>query len=500
MAVIRSDLSVLDSNTLHQFRNSTPIPSQKVQGNDTSLVSKVNSVTNYCIDDSASISLTNAFTGANSFSQQATFSHADGIKVNKIVPVNTNENVLIEISGSSKAYKGATAGTSTELLNQGEISTLINSASGAVTMIGADGVTAGTGGLTPSPGATDNVKYLRGDATYAAISTSEIASASKSGNDTTLVTGTAGGDGKIGQWNSDGDLVASTYSVNDIHKANRRHFNAKLFIDSPSGDNTVKLYPLTVGAVVYLYTNSVWLPYDVTSAISLSMPSTTDTNYDIFLYDNSGTLTLEHVAWSNNTTRATALAFQDRIYVKSGEANKRYVATVRTGSVSGQVVLTNGQHFIWNMYNDNYSLDIITVPTSTWTYNTASFRAVNNSTTVGETRHETVIGIAALENIVVRAYTYAFRGSAGISAAGVVAPGIGVNSTTVNSATGAGGFTSNNHVSLMDCVYRNAASLAVGYHYLQQLEFGEGGVTTTYYGGDVRTRMEIEYIREANQT
>lgn len=40
------------------------------------------------------------------------------------------------------------------------------------------------------------------------VETADIASGSKSGSDTTLVTGTAGSDGDLARWNADGDLVS----------------------------------------------------------------------------------------------------------------------------------------------------------------------------------------------------------------------------------------------------------------------------------------------------
>jgi hypothetical protein len=51
--------------------------------------------------------------------------------------------------------------------------------------------------------------------------------------------------------------------------------------------------------------------------------------YDVFLYDSGGTPTLEILAWTGNTTRATALTTQDGVLVKSGDASRRSLGTVR---------------------------------------------------------------------------------------------------------------------------------------------------------------------------
>lgn len=105
MAVVRSNLSSLDANLLHSFNVGTPVPSTKVQGNDDTLRGKVNTVTQYCIDDSASLTETNSFSGSNTFTTNTIFSHTDGIDTNKISTVNTNDNLVIIPLGTGKIYR-----------------------------------------------------------------------------------------------------------------------------------------------------------------------------------------------------------------------------------------------------------------------------------------------------------------------------------------------------------------------------------------------------------
>lgn len=73
------------------------------------------------------------------------------------------------------------------------------------------------------------------------------------------------------------------------------------------------------GNKISLYNGSVWQLLSF-SEISLALGTiSSGTNYDVFAYNNSGTVALDSiVAWTNDTTRATALALQDGIYVKSG--------------------------------------------------------------------------------------------------------------------------------------------------------------------------------------
>lgn len=109
---------------------------------------------------------------------------------------------------------------------------------------------------------------------------------------------------------------------------------------------------------LYTGTGSVW-EYLTFSEISLALGSVTaDLPYDIFAYNSGGTLTLEKVAWTNTTTRATTIAQQDGVWCKSGTLTKRYVGTVHTvstaaveDSVGGIATNANGKRFVWNVDN-----------------------------------------------------------------------------------------------------------------------------------------------------
>lgn len=52
--------------------------------------------------------------------------------------------------------------------------------------------------------------------------------------------------------------------------------------------------------------------------------------YDIFAYPINGKVAFEILAWTNTTTRATALAYQDGILCKSGYKSKRYIGSFAT--------------------------------------------------------------------------------------------------------------------------------------------------------------------------
>ena len=78
---------------------------------------------------------------------------------------------------------------------------------------------------------------------------------------------------------------------------------------------------------------------------------TSGLTYDLFAYNNSGTLALEFSAWTNATTRATALVYQNGILVKSGATTRRYLGTFYTTSTTKTEDSTARSDFLWNYYN-----------------------------------------------------------------------------------------------------------------------------------------------------
>jgi hypothetical protein len=138
--------------------------------------------------------------------------------------------------------------------------------------------------------------------------------------------------------------------------ADPRTFEARLTLISgdpaPSTDITGTTLYLTPyrGNVVSLFNGTNWASTTLTELSLATGSLLANTNYDVFVYLNAGVLTLETVAWTGDTTRATELATQDTIYVKSGDATHRYVGTVRTTAVAGTIADTAVQRYIWNEY------------------------------------------------------------------------------------------------------------------------------------------------------
>jgi len=219
------------------------------------------------------------------------------------------------------------------------------------------------------------------------------------------------------------------------------------------------------GNQVALFNGSSWT-FFAFSERNLSLSGlVANRNHDIFLYDNAGTLTLEAVAWTNDTTRSTVLALQDGIYVKSGATARRYLGTLRTTN-AGQTEDSVKKRFVYNEANPVARKLVIKETASSWTYSTAAWRAANNNTA---NRVEVVVGnIGSIIDI-----NLACRMDGG---------GAGSNQSiaydTTTSAIGDLFMTCNNNGNISAHLVHNPA---IGYHYYQWVENGRGS-SSTYYG------------------
>lgn len=172
---------------------------------------------------------------------------------------------------------------------------------------------------------------------------------------------------------------------------------------------------------VSLYDGAQWAQRTFTE-VSIAVPATTNTMYDVFAFDNAGTFTLELTAWTNDTTRATALVKQDGVYVKTGALTRLYLGSFRTTGVSGQTEDSFAKRYVWNYYHRAERLMRVLEATNSWNYTTASWRQANGATA---NQLDFVIGVAevALNAQVV----VLFDNNAGGNHAAV---GIGLDSTT----------------------------------------------------------------------
>lgn len=235
---------------------------------------------------------------------------------------------------------------------------------------------------------------------------------------------------------------------------------------------TVYMTPI-VGNRIALYDGAVW-NIRTTAQISVSVPATTNTPFDVFCYDNSGTPTLETVNWTNDTTRATALTTQDGVYVKSGATTRRYIGTCRTTGSSGQTEDSFAKRFVWSYYNRVIKAMRRLESTASWNYTTATWRQANNA---AANQLDFVIGVDEDE---VRATATALVSNTGVNSGYV---GIGLDST---SALATGCMATYLQVQVANQFVTGSSHLdtfpGVGRHYLAWLERSDGSGTMTWYG------------------
>jgi hypothetical protein len=248
--------------------------------------------------------------------------------------------------------------------------------------------------------------------------------------------------------------------------------------DSTSGA-TLYLTPFVSG-MIRLYYGGAWTVHttaEVSVAISLALSSI----YDVFAYWTGAAVALEFsAAWTNSTTRSQALTRQDGVLVKSADPTRLYVGTVRTNaSFSTQLFDDRSTRYVWNYYNRQPRYLRCSDSTDSWTYANPNqvWRQVRASTT---NKVEFVCG--DVTPIEMTATSLVSQASAGPSYAGA---GIGIDSTTVNSAPVFGNVCYTTPVLPSTALYRGL--LAAGYHAVNWLEVGYDNAVTYTFLGDAGT-------------
>lgn len=209
---------------------------------------------------------------------------------------------------------------------------------------------------------------------------------------------------------------------------------------------------------------------------SLSLSGyTTGKPFDIFGYDNAGTLAIESLVWTNDTTRATALTTQDGVLVKSGDATRKYLGTIYT-SATGQTDDSKAKRYVWNYYNRIRRELSRYDTTNSWTYTTATIRQARGSTS---NQVDYVVGVA--EELVEAAVIGTFSNSTAGAVQGI-GVGIGVDSTTAFSSMPGYNGSGNNTGDPVSAVANYRGQPGIGKHSLVWLEYSTATGTTTWVG------------------
>lgn len=254
---------------------------------------------------------------------------------------------------------------------------------------------------------------------------------------------------------------------------------------------------------VEIYDATNWVPYqcvELTLALDSNSGHTgyhqSGKNFFLGVINDSGTRRLaSSVAWSGDTTIGTGAGTAETEIFEGRLVNK-VAMTVRFGSVSGNTVSVaarqmtiiggfrasaDGQtedsfakRFLSNIFLTSRRPMKATETTDTWTYSTSSFRQANGASA---NRLQYFSAAAGME-------VHAIAAGAAITStatARTVATGIGIDSTTVNSASfNVGLNTINTIFAAMTAVYNGYPG--IGYHAVNWLEFGGGTDTQTWLG------------------
>lgn len=195
-----------------------------------------------------------------------------------------------------------------------------------------------------------------------------------------------------------------------------------------TGATTIYAAPI-VGNRIALYDGTNW-NVRTSAQFSLALGTlTASLPYDVFCYDNAGVPTLEFTAWTNTTTRATALVRQDGVLSKTGALTRRYMGTFyTTGTTTTEDSVAN--RYLWNYYNRKLRSMVRKETTASWSYATATYRQANGA---AANQLNFIIGVS--EDIVsAQVGINAYSSGTGQRTVNV---GIGLNSTTTTSSTAA---------------------------------------------------------------
>ena len=208
-----------------------------------------------------------------------------------------------------------------------------------------------------------------------------------------------------------------------------------------------------------------WLPYTL---VERSIPLSgliSGRNYDVFMFNNFGTLTLELTAWTNDSTRASSIARLGGVMVKAADLSRRYLGTIRTTSstTTEDSIL---KRFVWN-YERRLKKNMWRGEVASHTYTAGAWRAFNNST---GTRVEWVQGQP--QEVWLQQTAQASNGGwySGVGVDGGIADGLHgtAHSSNASSMRAAGSFS---------------PLLAAGYHYADCMQLGGIGTNNYLVGG-----------------
>lgn len=159
-------------------------------------------------------------------------------------------------------------------------------------------------------------------------------------------------DGTTGKLIKDGGSPVSSSPV--VASLSQGRLTTESSVPISTSDRTLQstiYFTPYIGNHISIYSGTQWVDFTL-SEISLNLSAlTSNSNYDVFIFSNSGTLTLElSVAWLDDYTPIDVIALQDGVSVKSSDHTKRWIGTIRTTSTT-TTEDSQSKRFVWNAQN-----------------------------------------------------------------------------------------------------------------------------------------------------
>jgi len=279
------------------------------------------------------------------------------------------------------------------------------------------------------------------------------------------------------------------------------------------------------GSVVPIYNGSQFLLYALSADLTLALDSNSGhtnyhqsgKNYDLFIINDSGTRRLgSGPKWDDGavagsaTARGTGAASTD-IQLKNGIWTNTNTITIRFGANSGDTVsvaancatyigsfraTADGQasdtvlkRLLFNAWQIAPRAGVVQEASVNWTYSTAAFQQANAS---AGNQVEVLFGLAG---VLLDADAFSVVQNSTATARTVVS-GIGIDSSTVNSARSQLVQCVSTPITTSESTYRGYPGL--GWHEIRWLERGNGTDTQTWYGNNAgaavhRSGMQLEF-------
>ncbi len=260
-----------------------------------------------------------------------------------------------------------------------------------------------------------------------------------------------------------------------------------------SSDQTAKTtiyYTPFAHGMIGLYDGTNWIPREFTQKSLALGTLVSGKNYDVFAVSISDVISIEALAWTSDSARATALVAVDGVLCKTGDTSRRYVGTFRSTSTS-TTEDSEARRFVYNANNKVPRSMLGTLgyvddnAGQTFTFNSQNVWAALNGGTGNKC--EWVNGLT--ETVFLAGYVLYTAG-----ASSFLMTGIGIDTTTSasfivsqNDAPGGSAFGRSNNKS---------AQFAAGYHYGSfNGVVASANVSATIYRDDSRYGGTVDPIR-----